>query len=404
MKILVVDDERDKIKNIVRALMEISGINQRDIEVAYEVNSARELLLHNKYEVLILDLNMPESMIDDQSDDAGQDFIDEIIGVESYNKPTEIVILSAYEECEKNFSKEKSRQGFQIIRYDESSITWSNRLKAIIQYRLLYSLQNTNEVIDFAIITTVPVETEAVRNLADKWEQVNFPNDPLDYYIADLGDGGNRKRVVNVQSSDMGMVPATISTLNIHNHFKPKYIFISGIAAGIGDHNLGDILIPSEVWNYSCGKYIEKDGKLEFLPEPKTIPLDVKLADVVRRDYNDVLENIHNSWPIKNETDLQIKNTKLKLYSAPLACGTSVVANFDFVKDFIINHSRKTQGIDMEAYGVFAAVRSICDDKPIAICVKAISDFADKAKSDGFQPYASYTSAMFIKHLILEVL
>lgn len=398
------DDIQDKIKNIVRTILEVGGIEKDDIEVAIDTDTARLFLLQKKYDVLILDLNMPESVVDDSTENAGEDFIDEIIGIEAINKPTEIVILSAYEECEDSFVKEESRNAFHILRYDESSIAWQTRLKAIIQYRLLYVSQTTNENIDYAIITTVQVETDAVRSLSSHWEKVSFINDPMEYYISEFDSEKGKKKVVSIQSSDMGMVPATISTMNLHSHFRPKYIFITGIAAGIGDHNLGDILIPSEVWNYSSGKYVEEDGKLIFLPEPKTIPLDVKLADIARRDYSPILKRIHDNWEIKNEVDLQIKKTELSLYSAPLACGTSVVANFDVVKDFILQHSRKTQGIDMEAYGVFAAARSICDDKPIAVCIKSISDFADKAKGDGFQPYASYTSAVFTKYLITDVL
>lgn len=404
MKILIVDDVQEKIRKIMQTALEVEGVIRDDISYAIETNSAKEMLFETEYDLLILDLFMPEEIIDESMENAGADFIDEILGIDSLKKPVEIVVLSAYDDCEAEFVKSNSRNAFHMLKYDESSTAWQNKLKDIIKYRLLYSLQKKCEQIDYAIITTVPVETDAVRALANEWRKIKFENDPHSYYVTEFEKNGLRKKVVSVQSSDMGMVAASIATMNLNYHFKPKYIFITGIAAGIGEHNFGDIIVPSEVWNYSSGKYIDNEGELSFLPEPKVIPLDVKIADVVRQDYTEVLKEIHQAWPIKNEIDLLIAKTKLGMYSSPLASGTAVVANFQVVKDMIISHSRKTEGIDMEAYGVFAAARSLCDNKPISICVKSISDFADKAKGDGYQPYASYTSANFAKFLIMDLL
>lgn len=404
MKILIVDDVQEKIRKIMQTALEVEGVIRDDISYAIETNSAKEMLFETEYDLLILDLFMPEEIIDESMENAGADFIDEILGIDSLKKPVEIVVLSAYDDCEAEFVKSNSRNAFHMLKYDESSTAWQNKLKDIIKYRLLYSLQKKCEQIDYAIITTVPVETDAVRALANEWRKIKFENDPHSYYVTEFEKNGLRKKVVSVQSSDMGMVAASIATMNLNYHFKPKYIFITGIAAGIGEHNFGDIIVPSEVWNYSSGKYIDNEGELSFLPEPKVIPLDVKIADVVRQDYTEVLKEIHQAWPIKNEIDLLIAKTKLGMYSSPLASGTAVVANFQVVKDMIISHSRKTEGIDMEAYGVFAAARSLCDNKPISICVKSISDFADKAKGDGYQPYASYTSANFTKFLIMDLL
>lgn len=404
MKILIVDDVQEKIKNIMQTALEIEGVKRDDIDYAIETSKAKEMLLVNEYDLLILDLFMPEEITDDSMENAGADFIDELLGIDAMKKPIEIVVLSAYEEFETEFLKSNSRNAFHMLKYDASSIVWQNKLKDIISYRLLYSLQKNCEQIDYAIITSVPVETEAVRGLAEKWRKVVFENDPLSYYITEFKEDGLVKKVVNVQSFDMGMVAASISAMNLNYHFKPKYIFITGIAAGIGNHNYGDIIVPSEVWNYASGKYVDKDGELSFLPEPKVIPLDAKIADLVRQDYTEVLEKIHDGWTINNEVDLKISKTALSVYSAPLASGTAVVANFQLVKDMILSHSRKTEGIDMEAYGVFAAARSLCDNKPISICIKSISDFADKEKGDGYQPYASYTSACFTKYMIMELL
>ncbi len=404
MRILIVDDNIEKIRRVHNVIAGIEGVENSTIEYAVEINKAKEHLENAKYDVMILDLFMPDAISEASTEKAGEEFIDEILGIYSINKPTEIVILSAFENCEKSFVNDEKRMAFKVLRYDEGSTQWEKSLKAIIQYRLLCIENTENRKVDYAIITTVPVETQAVKKLAEEWEKVSFDGDPLDYYVSEFIGSAGTKRVVMVQSNDMGMVSASITATNIYKHFKAKYIFVVGIAAGIGDLNYGDILVPSSVWNYTSGKYIDTNGELEFLPEPKSIDLDVKLASILQRDYSEVLTVIHDKWPTNNEIDLNIKNTKLSLCCKPLATGTAVVANMQIVKEFVLKHSRKTQGLDMEAYGVFYACSMVCNDKPIAICIKSISDFADKNKSDGYQQYASYTSASFAKYLITEVL
>lgn len=398
MKILLVDDNVSKIQKIMKVIMEVEGISQDMIDYSVEANDARQKLQRSAYDLLILDLNMPECLVEEADENAGATLVDELLGIEYYKKPTQIVVLSAYDECEEAFIKESNRTGFIMLRYDESSVVWSIKLKAILEYRLLYSQQNkVHEDIEFAIISTVPVETEAVRNLCPEWEEESFRDDVNTYYVGELRDGEKCKNVVTVQSTDMGMVSAAITTMNLAKHYNPKYVIIVGIAAGIGEHNYGDILIPKEVWNYSSGKICEKEKEFLFKPDPKVIPLDAKVLELVRKDYSEVLLKIKKAWPCRIDSYINICD-----YS--MACGTMVVANKKLVEDHITAHFRKSGGLDMESYGVFFAARSLCDSHPIPICIKSVSDFADNDKGDNYQPYASYISANFTKYLILNVL
>lgn len=398
MKILVIDDDLLKIREIMKVIIEVDGINESMIDYSVEINVAREKLQNTIYDLLVLDLNMPERLVDDTDKNAGATLVDELIGVMAYKKPAEIVVLSAYDECENDFVKEGYRNAFIMLRYDESSVAWSTKLKAVVEYRMLYSLQmQEHEMIDVAIISTISVETEAVKKLCTSWSKEFFSDDVNTYYVGTLSDGEKSKKVVTVQSTDMGMVAAALTTVNLSKHYKPRYIIIVGIAAGVGEHEFGDILIPREVWNYSSGKYCGKDNDLIFKPDPKVIQLDARILELIRQDYSEVLLKIKKMWPKKMSGDINICDS-------PMACGTAVVANKKLVEDHIIAHFRKSGGLDMEAYGVFFAARSMCDSRPIAICIKSVSDFADDNKGDGYQPYAAYTSASFAKHLILSVL
>ena len=58
----------------------------------------------------------------------------------------------------------------------------------------------------------------------------------------------------------------------------------------------------------------------------------------------------------------------------------------------------------MESYGLFYAVKNAIAPVPKALCVKSVSDFADKSKGDEYQKYAATTSSQFAKELVLRLL
>ena len=122
------------------------------------------------------------------------------------------------------------------------------------------------------------------------------------------------------------------------------------------------------------------------------------MESILRRDYAQQL------FGIKREFKGQTISHDLNLVLGPLACGAAVGGNSKIVDDMIMQHSRKTVGLDMESYGVFYAANYGIDNSVIPICLKSISDFADEKKGDDFQKYASYTSCEFAKYLVLNIL
>ena len=220
-----------------------------------------------------------------------------------------------------------------------------------------------------------------------------------DYYYLELDKLDRKIKVLIAQQREMGMAAATNLAQSMIYHFSPTYMIMVGIAAGIGDgKSFGDIIVATEVWNYSSGKYTtDVQGKLVFSPDPKHIILQPNIESVLKRDYSQELYNIRKNWDEDVSTDL-------KLVLGPLACGAAVVGNSEIVNDMIKQHSRKTVGLDMESYGIFYAANYGLDNSTIPICLKSISDFADEEKGDGYQRYAAYTSVQFAKYLIETVL
>ena len=101
MKVLVIDDESSKLKSIMKVIKNIEGIDvQKDVDITLQLNEAKQKLLETRYDLMILDLNMPEELGSDPDKDGGTNFIEEIIYIDTYKKPRDIIILTAYDELE----------------------------------------------------------------------------------------------------------------------------------------------------------------------------------------------------------------------------------------------------------------------------------------------------------------
>ncbi len=155
-------------------------------------------------------------------------------------------------------------------------------------------------------------------------------------------------------------------------HFRPEYLIMCGIAACIGqesEHFYGDIIIPDKVWDCSSGKFTAPGkpaitfGNIGFLPRPVALSLDDSILETVRK-----LEG----------------NCEFQFVIAPMACGSSVVANRAVVKRQIDSFMPETVGLDMESYGVFYAARNASHPRPKAIVIKGICDYADSEKTDKY--------------------
>ena len=97
MKILFVDDESKKLKRLYSAISQIEGISPEDLENVLDLKSAKEKLASSFYDLVVMDLKISEYIAEyaeDESEIAGLEFIDEILGTDAIRTPQEIVILT----------------------------------------------------------------------------------------------------------------------------------------------------------------------------------------------------------------------------------------------------------------------------------------------------------------------
>lgn len=408
MNILILDDSAEKIGAISKLIKEKDENDEINIDYSLDIIGGRYKLTDTFYDLLILDLNMPEIIGDKSSFSTGAEFVDEIINTSRVKKPTDIIILTAFDESVKAFKEKAEYAGFLVLQYNPTETAWRDCLSSRIEYLLCcrnqWMIKPRLPKCDVAIITAVPVETESILSIGYNWEPFNLENDPSLYRKTSI-NSPTSIRIVHVQLPEMGMPAAATIASKVILQFHPKYIIMPGIAAGIDDHmHCGDIIVATDVWNYSSGKYKEvvtDNGSktVDLLPDSKHIPLDATIRELLASEnYNSILEHIKKSF------SGDISPDKPTVFFGPIACGTAVVSSNKIVVSQILAHSRKTVGLDMESYGICLATESTVSNNTIPLIIKSVSDKGDISKSDEYQRYASFTSAQFIKYIIEMIL
>lgn len=246
------------------------------------------------------------------------------------------------------------------------------------------------------ICTAVEMETESLMQVfGGNWRRLKRPNDRQRYYETSFVDKhGNEQWIVACQQSVMGMAAASALCTKAILVFRPRYLIMCGIAAGISTDPrqvYGDVLVPDVVWDYSTGKVVASDeapisfGGVGFLPRPRYLELDVELKKLIRRLCE----------PGACEFHVQM---------GPLACGTSVMANERAVDIRVRDLYPATVGLDMESYAIFLGAEEASEPRPKALVVKSVCDYGNEAKSDEYQALAAYTSSRFAEYLLTKEL
>src|SRR5688572_8894772 len=128
------------------------------------------------------------------------------------------------------------------------------------------------------ILTALFLEQEAVINqYLSNLRTEEHPETKTQYKVSSFISGGNEIRVV-VGRTNQTNVNAGIETERIINFYKPTHIFFVGVAGGLKDVKIGDIVIGADVYGFERGK-----AEKEFKPRPKfgfsSYDLEMKALD-----------------------------------------------------------------------------------------------------------------------------
>lgn len=405
ISILIVDDSPHKIAEIKKVIFEYPEI-QDNITVASDINNAKRHLEEKKFDLLILDLVLPENFGDIESPENGIGFLKEICLDPNIKRPYHIIGLSAHPDLIEKHEGSFKQNLWYLIEYQENVEAWKEILRSKIEYLVnskidIQNLNNESYNFDVAIITALHSELEKVLQLDGNWTEKLIGRDSTTYHLGHFEKNNKTIRIAAASAPQMGMSASSTLSMKMIKHFRPKYLIMSGIAAGIkGEVELGDILIADQVWDGASGKIKSVgENKTLFQPDPKSKILNEDLKEKLLsiKASKKYLDEIRNSYPSKPY------KAALNIHIGPMASVPAVIQSNDEIEK-IKSHSRKLIGIEMETYGVFYSAAHCENPKPIALSIKSVCDFANEEKNDDLQDYAAYTSSAFIHKLILNEL
>jgi nucleoside phosphorylase len=393
MKVLIVDDNVNRTKKIIDFLVAQNIVSRASIIDRRTSSEARQYLGSNSCDLLILDILIPHRIEDDPSMESSISLLTEIAEGEGLSKPDKIIGLSAYAEAAQKASPTFVEQTWTIIESDEIGDGWLKMIGNCIEYlRGKEEEQNIREHgVDVLVITALrDPEMAAVKKLDWAWTTEQPLDDATFYSRGTIKiDEKRQLSVVAAVSDRMGMVSTAITATKLIAKFAPRLCVMPGICAGISAKaDIGDVVLAECSWDYQSGKAVREEGSLPgFEIDPHQISVDASIKarfDQLGADSS-LLHSIWQDWPSR-------PNNPPKILRGPVATGSAVLADKELVKQ-IVNQQRKTRGIEMEIYGMYAACAQSQVPRPLAIGLKAICDFADSDKHDHWQSYASFISA-----------
>ena len=398
MNILLVEDSDPKFSEVETTLRSARSANGVQIDRAKSFVSAVRKLEFCAYDLLILDLMLPIRDGEPPSDTGGKQVLDELLDGTTCRHPSHIICLTAFEEIATTFKDDAEKRLVHVVIYNELDSNWRKSLSAKADY-VAARLRDAdtfpqNYGVDLAIVTSSPhVELNEVLRLPGFSAGEYHQSDALFYYSAAWAAPQDKQlSVVACAAPAMGMTAACVTACKLAERWKPRYLVMTGIAAGTTkDQEYGDILIAEAAFDYGSGKIFEaENGDRSFLPSPNQLDIDADLRAILQQWTRDqrCTDAIRRQW-------YHEQPRVPRLILGLLASGAAVVQSKALV-DEIMSNSRKVVGLEMEAYAVFQVAYLARSPKPRVLVAKSVSDFADHRKTDNAQQYAAFTSARFV--------
>ena len=241
------------------------------------------------------------------------------------------------------------------------------------------------------IQTALTLEQEAVLSKLSDVEDYVHPDSKTIYKVGTYISTKSKLQII-VGRTNQTNINAGVETTRIIQHFNPSYIFFVGVAGGLKDVNIGDIVIGSDVYGYERGK-----EKKDFLVRPQ---FGFSSYELEQRAVN---FSISPLWKTQSSSFVNPKfQNRILTFSGTIASGEKVVGSTKSdLYNFLKIHCSHALAVEMEGLGFLEA----CRHYPLikSLLIRGISDLVDgkeNADQEGSQQYAINNATQFLFGLI----
>lgn len=240
------------------------------------------------------------------------------------------------------------------------------------------------------ILTAIPVEYNAIRAHLTNIREDTHPKGTV-YEIGHFASN-NRKWEVIIAEIGPGNSGSGIEVERAISFFNPTLVMFVGVAGGIKDVSLGDVVVGTKVYGYESGKAEKK-----FLPRPDVCESSYSLVQRARAEAK------KEDWMKRLERDIPQKVPKV--FVGPIAAGEKVVAStksvvFEFLKESFSD----SLAIEMEGIGFLRGTHA--NRSLESVVIRGISDLIEgKSQSDssGSQEVASRHASAFAFEMLSKI-
>ena len=398
IKVLLLEDDPSK-KGKLLEFLRSSNTLFSIIDVALCTDDAERYLTREAYDLLIVDIIVPKALGGEKHERNSIALLERLDeGATSANIPRYVVALSSASDLSQEALDYFVGRPWGILPYSENDDSAIHSIGKIATFIQNHTNSLTIPSSDALIITALmDPEFSAVEALPFVWE----PFEPLDaQHFMRRGSFDNNGIVFNVVAvvcTRMGPVQAAILTTKCLMNMRPKIVIMAGICACLPSRTeIGDVVAADVSWDWQSGKYVDSKGTETF----QITPHQLDITDALRGQLT-LLKKDSAFWQSMATVASKHSLPMPKLVVGPMATGSSVLADERVTERIKSGQHKNLTGLDMETYGVYAAVQSCAPEIPM-VSLKAVCDKGDTQKSDEYQQYAAEISARTMFHFLMK--
>ncbi|MGT2502568.1 phosphorylase family protein [Bradyrhizobium guangxiense] len=402
ISILLVEDNQAKITAVAST---IEGCEvEHSLTVEMNVVDAKRELQSRHYDLLLLDINLPVRASLPPAIDGGLELLRWLKARGRAHQPSYVLGITAFDESFERAKLEFNNLIWQVIPVRLEEAGWRAQLGeaiSIIEDRIKppFPCDGVTYKTDVLVVTALSdPELSAILRLPADFQPIAVSYDASNYYRGRLVRDRKSVNAIAVAASDKGLSGAAIAVTKGITSFWPKYLFMTGITAGLKDRTrIGDVVFADLSWDWGSGKLKKVKGKEQFVPAPYQRRLDETIARQVK-DLSLDSKFLEGVW-----LDAEMVKPKHppRILLGAMASGASVLQSNAAVAR-VLNQHKDVLAIEMEAFSVMFAAQAAPLPRPLPIVAKSVCDNGDGKKNDKYQAYAAYTSARVFSEFMLR--